>query len=282
MIVHTHFTKGDDGPYYAREIASKYIVEDEGEDSDGDGSFDGAEGHALGTLDSMPDDGVQVWVIGGIDYVVTDDTKFEEEDGPLEVGANIRVEYIVDGSNTRIAHKIETTTDTGGVGSSQHQKVYGFVQHMSLEAPPINWTIDGIAFQVDERTKYEEELGLLVEGSYVAVEYSVQGGVNLIREIESHVPPGAGKHEHIGRVESMDEDGMISSAANGADRIWVIAGVRYLVTPATNFNEVNGDLAVGAPASVNSYTAADGSEVATQIRGIAMNYQLHYLPQIRK
>ncbi len=62
---------------------------------------------------------------------------------------------------------------------------------------------------------------------------------------------------------------------------WVIGGVSYSVIPATNFNDYFGSLNVGATAVVNSYKAADGTLVATQIRSISLTTNL-FVPVIRR
>ncbi|MCX6048289.1 MAG: DUF5666 domain-containing protein, partial [Chloroflexi bacterium] len=62
-----------------------------------------------------------------------------------------------------------------------------------------------------------------------------------------------------------------------ANSTWSIDDSTYVVTPSTELNDVLGALAVDQTVIVNSYTAADGTEVATQIRGLTVNSQI-FLP----
>ena len=116
-------------------------------------------------------------------------------------------------------------------------------------------------------------------GAYVAVEYSVQGGMKQVHEIEAHVPPGAGPLTSIGTVDDKGGTKALATAVQGT--IWVIGGVSYSVIPATNFNDYFGSLNVGATAIVNSYKAADGTLVATQIRSITLTTSL-FMPTLRR
>lgn len=39
----------------------------------------------------------------------------------------------------------------------------------------------------------------------VEVEYSVQDGANILHELETHVPSGAGVNDAVGKIESMGD-----------------------------------------------------------------------------
>ena len=69
-----------------------------------------------------------------------------------------------------------------------------------------------------------------------------------------------------------------SLAAAAANATWTIGGVNYVVTDATS---VSSALAVGSSALVNSYMAADGSQVATRIGSLTLTRGL-YLPAITR
>ena len=133
-----------------------------------------------------------------------------------------------------------------------------------------------MVFVAGATAQFKEEHGLLGVGAYVAVEYSVVNGVNQVHEIETHVPPGAGPLLDIGTI---DDKGGTLAAAGVQATTWVIGGVSYTVIPATDLNDVQWALAVGSTAVVNSYLAADGSRVATQIRGITLSDHL-FLPVV--
>ena len=129
-----------------------------------------------------------------------------------------------------------------------------------------------MTFVATDTTKFEEEQGVLGVGAYVKVEYFVQDGIKIIHELEVHVPPGAGDDLKFGEIESTG-DGVAAAAIRGT--VWKVAGTSYTDTPATDLDDLQSAITVGSTAVVNSYTAADGSQVATQIRGVTMNNRLY-------
>jgi len=276
--VKVHFSVDSNGVNHASEIETKYGREDEGHDDDGNGSVDGSEGHAYGVLENLPANKLGVWTISGVDYTVDSSTKLKENDGAFAVGGRVKIEYYLGANGERIAHEIETTSSTGDSSSADHFKVFGFVDQMPASSFVGQWVINNITFEADTSTKFKEEHGILGLGAYVAVEYSSQGGVNQIHEIETHVPPGAGSTDRVGEIESI---GSVSAAGVSASATWSIGGITYSVTAATDLKELSGDFAVGATASVNSYAAADGTQVATQIRTINL-VQRMLLPIVKK
>ncbi len=264
-MVKVHFIITTAGDFYAREIETK-------------GGDDHRGGHVYGIVDSIPDGRVGVWRIGGIDYVATNTTRFEETQGALTVGARVRVKYALDNAGQRVAQKIETTTSTGGADDPSHLKVFGFVNQMPASGLVGAWTIDNVVYTATTATKFNENDGVIGVGAYVAVEYRVQNGVNVVHEIEAKVPPGAGAQVGFGVI---DDKGGATTAAVAANEMWRIGGVVYTVTPATDLDDLESALGIGNTALVNSYTAADGAQVATQIRGATLTATL-YLPILRK
>ena len=107
----------------------------------------------------------------------------------------------------------------------------------------------------------------------------MQNGQKVVHEIEAHVPPGAGPQTQFGTID--DKGGAKLAAASVQASTWVIGGVQYSVVPATSYNDFLGTLDVGSTAVVNSYTAADGRLVATQIRGVALTKSL-FIPAVRR
>lgn len=276
--VKVHFTTGADGVNLAREIETKFANDSGGSDDDGNGSFEGAEGHAYGVIDAMPGARVGVWVISGIGYTTTAATRFEESDGALALGTRVKVEYYLNAAGGRIADKIETTNDDGEVAAPGHARFFGFVRVMPANGLVGGWTVDDANFVAGPTARFKEEHGLLGLGAFVAVEYSVVNGVNQVHELETHVPPGAGPLVEFGRID--DKGGALAAASIGATT-WVVGGVSYNVTAATDLNDVQGALVVGGTAVVNSYPAVDGSRIATQIRGVTLTARL-FLPAVAR
>ena len=278
VTVKVHFTVDANGVSHATEIETKFDREDDGRDDDGNGSVDGAEGHAFGLLESLPADKMGVWAISGVDYTVNASTKLKENNGSFAVGARVKAEYYLDANGGRIAHEIETTSSTGDASSADHFKVFGFVDQMPAGGFVGTWLINNTSFEAASSAQFKEEHGILGLGAYVAVEYSVQNGVNQVHEIETHVPPGAGSDDSVGKIESIGNGATAANVSAGAT--WNIGGVNYTVSAATDLKELNGDLVVGATVLVNSYTA-NGAQVATQIRTIQLDSQI-LLPIVKR
>ncbi len=269
-----------DGINHAIAIENKFANDHHGHDDNGNGVHEGAEGQAFGTLDSFPDGLVGPWIISGIEYTATNQTEFKPRQGAFVKGVRVKVEYFLDANNHRIAHEVETTTNTGGVDDPTHAVLVGFVQVMPTDGFTGTWKIGDVTFLADLNSQFKEEHGVLAVGAFVSVEYSVTNGSKLIYELETHVPPGAGDHTHTGRIKHMGDDGL-QAAGVSANSTWSIDDTSYVVTPSTNLNDVLGALAVDQTVIVNSYTAADGTEVATQIRGLTVNSQI-FLPLMRR
>ena len=276
--VKVHFSTDAAGVNRAREIETKFANDDGGSDDDGNGAYEGAEGHAYGIAESVPNGLVGAWSIGGVGYTATASTKFEQSDGPLANGARVKVEYFLGAGGARIAKKIESTSDNGGAAVPSNTKVFGFVSQMPAGGLVGTWVIDNVAYEAGVGTKFDESDAVLGVGAYVAVEYSVVNGQKVVHEIEAHVPPGAGPQTQFGTI---DDKGGATLAASVQANNWVIGGVRYGVVPATSFNDFFGTLDVGSTAVVNSYTAADGSLVATQIRSVSLVTNL-FIPAVRR
>ncbi|MCB0112198.1 MAG: hypothetical protein KDE53_40020 [Caldilineaceae bacterium] len=275
--VKVHFGTDGNGIHRAREIETRFANDDNGRDDDGNGSFEGAEGHAYGAIDAIPGNQIGLWRIGGIEYSVSNSTVLSENDGTFAVGKQVKVEYYLDGNGGRIARKIETTSETGGVTAPTRFKLFGFVSQMPANGFVGTWVVDNIIFSADGNSQFKENNGLFGLGAYVAVEYTVQNGTNQVHEIETHVPPGAGPNLAAGRID--DKGGQLVAAAQLL-ATWTIAGTSYTVTPATDLNDFTGALNVGDTAVVNSYLDGNGNRVATQIRGITLD-EIRYVPIVQ-
>lgn len=275
VTVEVKFYTDAAGVNHATKIETKFD-NDNGDDDDGNGAYDGAEGHAYGLIDAFPPGLIGEWIIGGIPYTATADTRFEQEHGAFAVGVNVKVKYYLDASNNRIARKIKTTDDRGDVSDPTHFKLVGYVQQMPAMGFNGQWVVNNVTLMADQTTKFKETHGLLAVGAYVEVEYYENAGVNWIHEIETEVPPGAGPNNGGGEIQDLSGAAAASVSATG---VWVIGGKSYLVTPATDLNDLNAALTVGSTAVVNSYTAPDSTEVATRISGVNVAFRA-WLPMM--
>jgi hypothetical protein len=284
VTVKVHFVVLADGTLYATEIETKFANDHHGDDHNGNDIFEGAEGHAYGLIERFPVDLLGKWMVAGITYTVTSDTQIVQPHSDFAVGRLVRIKYRNDGDGNRIARQIKTTRGNGGASHESHATLYGFVNEMPASGFVGEWLVDGASFQATALTKFKEEHGLLGLGSYVKMEYRTIGDQNVLHEIEVQVPPGAGEDSTMGEIEAMVDDSDSRQAATAAfatAETWTISGQPYVVTAATDLNDFQGALTVGQQAFVNSYTAADGTEVATQIRGVTLAYEL-FLPAVNK
>lgn len=265
VLVKVKFVILLDGTFYAREIETKSGVHL-------------GRGHAFGVIESMPAGRIGTWVISGVEYQVTEQTRLREKHGALQVGAKVRVKYVVDANGQRTALKIETTRSQGGVSRPNHFKTFGFVDQMPPDGLIGQWVINGAAFIADASTKFKETNGLLGVGAYVSVEYRIVNGQRIIHELETKVPPGAGALLKLAKIEAKAE---VTAAAADGSEVWRIGGVNYVVTPATDIDDLESGLEVGDLALVNSYEEADGTLVATEVRGVNLTARI-FLPTVNR
>jgi hypothetical protein len=271
VMVKVHFYVGSDGRNYAREIESKLP---RGDDDHGGGHHN-RPGHAFGVIEQLPSsaDLIGEWRISGISYTVTSNTRLTATVS-YTLNSKVIVHYRLDENNKRLALAIRPTHANGSASQADHFRLFGYVTTLPASGFVGPWNIDNIGFFADGQTEFKEDHGLLAMGAYVAVEYSIVNGRNRIHEIETQVPPGAGDNTSTGVISN---NGGALQAASANDTLWVIGGVSYVVTSATDLNDLENTLEIGNTAQVNSYTAGDGTQVATQIIGVNLNHKA-YLP----
>lgn len=266
---------------YAMKIETKYRPVHEDDDEHGHGSHKGSEGMAAGKVINIPENRIGVWVIGDIEYTTDNNTTFDEKRGAIAVDAVVRIRYHLDTNHVRIADAIKTLALPGQPSEYEDSHLVGPVEVMPTEGLSGTWQIAGEIFTSTETTEYEEDRGVLAVGAYVRVEYVVVEGANLIVELKTLVAPGAGDNDHVGTIEKNDDDDALRAASVAATGVWVIGGKSFVITDGTVISTDGGTLNVGDTATVNSYTASDGAEVATSVQGVTLNNRV-YLPTISR
>lgn len=286
VTVRVKFYIDDDGVHQATDIKTMFRLwhdddghNDDGDNDDGDdgdnddgdnddGDNDDVRGHAFGTITNYPANLVGEWNIGGIDYTATADTIFHQRKGDFGVDVPVRVRYYINEDGNRIATQIKTISGTATIPG--RHKLCGFINTIPAFGFTGGWSIDGVTLQAEDTAEFEEALGLLGLGSYAEVEYGERNGRYYIHKIKSQVPPGGGDNNLIGTFtrRAGTSDGVEAASTDADSETWQIAGQSYLVTPATDLDEQNGELFVGNTVAVNSYTDADGNEVATKINTV--------------
>jgi hypothetical protein len=253
--------------------------DDHDDDDDTYGNRPGKEGKSYGPIVSRPDGGtlVGLWNVAGVVYTTTVVTKFYQNDD-YQVGEWVRVEYVVNEDGSRRATKIKEIGDHDGATPPGHNRLVGFVD----DKPPAfigTWKIAGALFETTNDTQFREPHGLLAVGSYVVVKYIIANDQRLVYELETHVPPGAGDDNAVGRLESTGDVQVASLASpSEANSTWTVNGVNYVVTEATQLVDLGGELVPGTEVQVNSYTV-DGQQYATMVRSVAGK---SYLPLMQR
>jgi hypothetical protein len=270
--VKVEFRIREDGTFLAREIKTLNTRDDDDDDNDDHGHGHGRN-KAFGVIEVVPDGNIGIWQISGISYTVTISTELNDNRGQLIAGQTVKVEYRRDDAGNRIAREIKAVPERGN-NPDALQKLVGYVEMMPSEGFVGNWTIGSVEFVADENSVFKERCGILAVGALVEVKYLVQDGVRRIVKVETHVPPGGGDDHHYGRIDRMD-DGMVAAAGTAT---WEIGGRSYVVNDVT---ELSSDLAVGGTAAVNSYTAEDGTQVATRISSVTLTDAL-YIPLVNR
>ena len=266
VTVKVEFVGTLDETLIAKEIELKFGRHDHEDDDHDD------EGQAYGIVVSRPPSGtVGVWVIAGVEYTVTEGTNFRHDEDP-QTGAVVKVKYFVQSDGSRIAKKIHLEDGQGRLDNPNMNKLVGIVDSKPLTGFVGTWVIAGADFEADLATRFKEDDGLLMADAYVEVLYVIENNVRRIVKIETHVPPGAGDDDSVGEVESVD-DSRASVAAVAANSL-VVDGVAYSVTPATQIVDDNGEIAVGATVSINSYMTTNGQNVATRVTSLTLDNKL--------
>lgn len=271
-IVKVEFVILQDGTFVAREIKTAMA----GHDDDGDGhESDRDEGHAYGMIEQLPEGSlIGTWIVAGVEYSVTERTKLHEEHGTFAISETVKIEFKVDSNGLRVAKEIELKSKSGN--ENEDAKFVGFIDSMPETGFVGLWVVNGVEFSGTLKSKFEEDHGSFTVGAFVKVEYKSIDGVNIIHEMETEVPPGAGDDDTVGKIESMDDNP--TAAAVSANTTWVVDGKSFVVTPSTR---VSGGLSTTDTVWVNSYAAADGSQVATRIVGVTLDNSL-FLPVMRR
>ena len=136
----------------------------------------------------------------------------------------------------------------------------GLIEDRPVELIGI-WTIDGVEFETDANTEFDEEDGPLLVGTCADVEYVINGDVNQAIHIES---------TELSDCNGGDDDdddhmqtyGHLDSFPTDLLGDWVVDGITYTAVITTEFEEENGPFAVGACVEVE-YIA--GVRIAIEI-----------------
>ncbi len=190
-----------------------------------------------------------MWMIGGRQIVIDDDTTIDESNGRAVVGARVSVR-----ATRELDRKLHARSIT--VLAQTPQTLAAVSWTGTLEAMnAATWRIAGREVVVDARTRLVRSNGPLMVNATVHVDALQQSdGTLWARRIESRGPQlPAADVQFSGNIESM------------TDESWMIAGVAVMVDASTIIDEREGPAEVGAMVSVRAMRQEDGSLYAQRI-----------------
>ena len=194
------------------------------------------------------------WVVAGRTIHVTPTTRIQTVHGPVAVGVPVKVIGTLRPDGTIDARKIQTE-------KKDHLSFFEFEGTVqSLPSTPGlvgDWVVGGRTVHVTSLTRIEPEDGPITVGSRVEVKGVVRsdGSVDAVK-IESE--DGDDEFEFLGVVTSLP-----NTAGFVGD--WVVSGRTVHVTSATDIDQEDALLTVGALIKVEGTRRADGSVDATEI-----------------
>ncbi|MGB0386754.1 MAG: DUF5666 domain-containing protein [Ardenticatenaceae bacterium] len=247
----------------ATKIESKEPQECRGDDDDDDDD-DNDDLKAYGLVESFPADLVGDWVIGGVTYTADASTEFEQEHGAFAVGACVEIKYLPTSNQAleiESEHSYKCDGSNGESGES-YSETKGVVE--SFPSALIGtWVVDGVSYSADASTRFEQEDGPFFVGGCVEIKYTSSD--NAAVEIESKEASDCGGGSDDGSSNSRSKSyGLIETMPEGLIGSWTIGGMTFEATESTQFEQEDGDFAVGMCVEV-TYTTANDVNSATEI-----------------
>ena len=218
-----------------------------------------------GVVSAFPADLIGTWMIGGMQFEADANTEFEQEHGPFEVGGTVKVHFYTDENDVHHALEIESKFGSGDdeddVDDQRGEEGHAFGIIDGLPAGNTllgQWSIGGIAYEVDASTDLEAEHSPFAVGARVRVEYHTkEGGLRVADEIETTGDDGEvrdpGHTKLLGFVEQMPPSGFLG--------VWKIAGAEFVVNESSVLEEEHGLFGVGSYVEVEYSISAPGRVV---------------------
>lgn len=205
-----------------------------------------------GRIDALPSGLPSTWGIGGMTYIVDENTEQKDDKGPFELGTCVEVTY---GAETTIATKVESRDTTDCMGPEI--KLVDFVVDRPNGTQLGTWQIGDVSAEVEENTDIagdDEDLGI---GACVELKYREDGMVNIAFRIED---------KNRSDCEEIDETrGRIDSFPTDLIGLWVVDGEAYQTNADTEFKQDKGDFASNACVQVR-YGVESGVAVKIETR----------------
>lgn len=224
-----------------------------------------------GVVQAMPASGlIGDWTISGKAVCTDAATVFDQEDGPLAVGAIVEVKG-AQGDTCFLATKIEVKSeddddddDDDGPGQVEFK---GPVQSMPASGFVGDWMIGGRAVTTTATTTIDQGDGPLVIGAIVEVKgtQSAPGAPVMATKLEVHSGMGGDDDDDDDESDG-DITGPIESLPDGTFiGTWVVGGQSVIVLSTTRLDQKQGGFVVGAIVEVEGTPTPDGF-VASKIK----------------
>jgi hypothetical protein len=132
----------------------------------------------VGAVESLPSMGlVGDWTVGGKIVHVGNDTKINQSDGTLEVGATVKVEGTLQQDGSINATKIQVKKPQGDMKKTV--SFCGIVESLPDPLPVGDWKVSGVIVHVDASTTVDETKGMVALQAPVRVKGTVQPDLSI-------------------------------------------------------------------------------------------------------
>jgi hypothetical protein len=155
-------------------------------------------------VDSRPPTGTYTgtWMLAGVNFTATEQTRFEEDEGPLAVGSCAEGKY--DPTNgAMLLRKLEgeEAEDCQAEDGTPRFKLFGVIEMLPGAGYTGTWQVSGVTFSVTPSTTLESRHGDFAIGAYVKVyfTYDLASGERTAQLVKTHCAPGYGRFNHRGR-----------------------------------------------------------------------------------
>ncbi len=230
------------------------------------GSFasadDSSRVEVIGPITSLPNtqNFLGEWKVLRTTVKVTEQTKIDQMQGRISVGALVEVKGIKQNDGSVLAVEIVVKLSVPPSAGVRFEFTGKVDELPSTPSRVGDWKIGGKTVRVSSSTKINQEKGRIGVGVIVKVEGLLQtdGSVNAL-EIEVLPDAVIGVPvKFLGKVEKLP-------STNTRIGDWVISGRTVRVTQQTKFEVRNGELMIGSLVEVEGVVQTDGSIVATKI-----------------
>ena len=245
----------------------------------------GVDQEAFGRVESLPAPGfVGAWTISGVTYNAPASAEFKQENGPLVIGACVKVHYFTNTSpftlrelSTELASACNGATPTATVTGTPNATPSGTPEATSTAVGEIEiygrldslpsgligtWTVSAVAYTATAGTEFKQEHGAFTVGGCVKLHASTTTTPATIREIET---------EHEFRCSGGGSNaegelfGLLQSFPAGLIGGWNIGGLTFVADANTEFKQANGAFAVGMTVKVHFVRDSNGINLAPRL-----------------